>query len=92
MPIFSLDKVQFQFPGIILDLVVSNNILIVALEGIIQPSTSTSKDAANQIRPQKLLRIDLSQAHAIEGSCFMCGVSTNSVQTSALLSPMKVSN
>ncbi|TPX38727.1 hypothetical protein SeLEV6574_g07674 [Synchytrium endobioticum] len=68
VPIFSLDKVQFQFPGIILDLVVSNNILVVALEGIIQGTNSTNanKDAANQQRPQKILRIDLSQAHAVE--------------------------
>ncbi|TPX36548.1 hypothetical protein SmJEL517_g01238 [Synchytrium microbalum] len=57
-PIFSLDKVQFQFPGMLLDLVVSNNILVVALEGNV-----LAKDGS---KPQKILRIDLNQAHAVE--------------------------
>ncbi|KAJ3332896.1 hypothetical protein HDU76_012696 [Blyttiomyces sp. JEL0837] len=58
VPMFSLDRVQFSFPGVLIDLTVGNNLLAMALE-----SSSVSKEGT---RMQQVLRIDLGQSQAIE--------------------------
>jgi hypothetical protein len=52
---FHLDRVQFLFPGKISSLLVSNNILIIALERDLE-------------KGHRILRIDLSQAYSIDGN------------------------
>ncbi|KAJ3416468.1 hypothetical protein HDV05_001626 [Chytridiales sp. JEL 0842] len=57
LPIFSLDRVQFSFPGSLTSLAVSNNWLAVALR-----TNQSPKDHGNYI-----LLIDLGQTQSIEG-------------------------
>jgi hypothetical protein len=60
IPMFSLDRVQFSFPGSLKSLVVSNNWLVVALQ-----SQNVGRD--NQ-HSHYILWIDLGQTQSIEGS------------------------
>ncbi|KAI8812404.1 vacuolar protein sorting protein 18 [Cladochytrium replicatum] len=58
-PMFRLDQVQFQFPGVVTNIVVSTNVLVVSLEG----PPGSAKDGSRQ---QRMLRIDVGQANAVE--------------------------